>query len=404
MKKYCFIIITTLIFSVSAFGQKEFQKGYFIDNSGTKTACFIQNQGWLDNPLQFKYKMELEGVAATKSITEVKSFAIGNAVKFERHKVKIDRSSERIDEMSNTIDPEFNEETLFLKVLVEGIATLYSYEEKGLYRYFYKINDAVEQLVYKSYITEDRKIKENNGFRGQLWDNLKIPGVSQNRYKNLKYDNKDLISLFEDYNSGTSNTYTTYKEEGAKGKFNITIRPGIKQASFEVENPLIIWREMRFDNEVNFRFGVELEYVLPFNTNKWAIALEPTYSYYKSEKTIPSNSLFVTGRADYKAIELPISLRHYFFLNKTNSLFVNASLIADANFNSSFTLTRSNGTVVNTFDVRSNIDVALGGGLKINNRYSAEIRYAFRKDIIDSEATWSSKLSTLSFILGYTLF
>ncbi|GGD17093.1 porin family protein [Hyunsoonleella pacifica] len=400
----CLFLLFLVAFSINSYGQKSLESGYFIDNSNNKTTCYIQNIGWLDSPTQFKYKTQLEGSLEIKTITEVKEFAIGNTVKFERHKVMIDRSSEKVSEMSNQINPVFNEETLFLKVLVEGNATLYSYGDKDLYRYFYKTDDGVKQLVFKSYVTDDDQIKENNSYKGQLWDNIKVSGLSEHNYKKIDYEKKDLITLFEQYNADKNSNYTIYKQKNAKGKLNITLRPGINQQSFEVSNSLIIWKSMRFDNETSFRMGVELEYILPFNTNKWGIVLEPTFSSYKSEKTIPSNSLLVTGRVDYKSIEFPVSLRHYFFLNENNSFFINASIIVDTSFDSSLTITRSNGTVVNKFDVASGVDYALGGGFKTKNKYSIEARYSFSKNLIATEGSWNSKLSIFAVIVGYTLF
>jgi hypothetical protein len=47
----------------------------------------------------------------------------------------------------------------------------------------------------------------------------------------------------------------------------------------------------KFDNKISFRIGLEAEFILPFNKNKWAVFAEPTYQYYKTEK----QSLFMKG-------------------------------------------------------------------------------------------------------------
>ena len=49
----------------------------------------------------------------------------------------MDFSNESISNLSSTKNPEFIEQTLFLRVLMEGVSNLYQYEIDGLSRFFY---------------------------------------------------------------------------------------------------------------------------------------------------------------------------------------------------------------------------------------------------------------------------
>jgi len=130
-----------------------------------------------------------------------------------------------------------------------------------------------------------------------------------------------------------------------------------------------------------------------FNKNKWAIIIEPTYQYYKAEdKSITNLSNTIV---DYNSLELPIGVRHYFFLNNNSKIFINGSTIYD------FVL---NSKVRNRLDASSSVNLAMGLGYNYNNAYSIEFRYQTNRDILTDYVSWNSDYKTISIIFGYTLF
>ncbi|MEY2868107.1 MAG: hypothetical protein RIR01_525, partial [Bacteroidota bacterium] len=151
MKKRLFLLLTILT-ALNSFAQIDLEKGYFINNSNIKTECFIKNIDWLDNPVEFEYKLTPESGYISAKINSVKEFGIYDKSKYIRAKVAMDRSSTKAAELSISKIPVFKEEELFLKVLVEGKANLYEYIDGNLLRFFYSIdNSAISQLVYKQY-------------------------------------------------------------------------------------------------------------------------------------------------------------------------------------------------------------------------------------------------------------
>ncbi len=114
MKKLL-LALFTLILSVNSSAQINFEKGYFINNSGDKTECLIKNIDWKNNPTEFLYKLLENDTPKTATIEMVKEFGINNISKYSRANVNIDRSSEMADKLSTNKSPVFNEEQLFLK-------------------------------------------------------------------------------------------------------------------------------------------------------------------------------------------------------------------------------------------------------------------------------------------------
>ncbi|MCL9809785.1 PorT family protein [Flavobacterium luminosum] len=407
MKKRLLFLLTTIL-SFNCYAQISFEKGYYIDNNDQKNNCLIKNIDWKNNPTEIEYKLSENSETKNVSIKSIKEFGIDNISKYIRSKVNIDRSSENIDNLSSDRNPIFQEEELFLKVLVEGKANLYEYVDSNLRRYFYSNeNSNIEQLIFKSYITPENNISENNRFRQQLWNDLKCPNFKMNKIENLEYKKNALVQFFTEYNKCHNNELVYFETKQKRDLFNLSIRPRINNSSLSIQNTLYDSRDTNFDNKIGFGFGLEAEYILPFNKNKWAIAIEPTYQSYKSEKR--TNVNYVSGgvliaNVDYTSIEVPLSVRHYFFLNKNSKIFMNASLIFDFNSKSTIKFTRKDGSTLNTFEVNSTNNLAIGIGYKQNDRYSLEARFQTNREIMSDYNFWSSEYKTFSIIFGYTLF
>lgn len=396
-----------LVFLISIFAyhcnaQIYFEKGYFINNSGQRTDCLIKNIDWKNNPTKFQYKLSEKGEIKIATIKSIEEFGITGLSKYNKYIVNIDRSSKNIKNLSTVKKSMFNEEQLFLKVLVEGKANLYVYEDKNLRRYFYKTDISnIEQLVFKNYRTTDNKVGENKRYKQQLWNNLKCQNIQMKSIENINYKKNELVNLFIKYNECHNSEFTHFEKKQKGSMFNLTLRPGLNSSSLLIQrNTSVSSREADFDGELGFRIGIEAELILPFNKNKWAVLIEPTYQYFKSETIYNEQSVNAQiAKVDYKSIEFQIGIRHYFFLNDKSKFFINGSYVLDFSFNSNIEL-----------DLGLNLDIekvsstAFGLGYNYNNKYSLELRYGLSRDLLTNYANWSTDFNSLSVIFGYTIF
>ncbi|TYP72972.1 porin family protein [Aquimarina intermedia] len=411
MKNHLLFLFVSIL-SINCYSQISFEKGYYINNSGQKFDCLIKNSDWKNNPDTFDYKISEESKIETGRLGLVKEFGIYGVSKYSREVVQIDRSSDKLINLSYDKNPSFNEEQLFLKILVEGKANLYLYENGSFRKYFYNIdNSKVEQLIYKKYKVSRDQVGSNNRFRQQLWNNLKCSTITINKVENLKYNKKELIKFFVQYNECINPDFRNYIEKHKKNHFNLTLRPRLSNSSLTIQNSSTNSSarntDTDFGNKLGFGFGIEAEFILPFNKNKWAISIEPTYRSFKAEKTTDVNNLSggkLISEVDYKFIEIPISLRHYFFISNNSKVFVNASYIFDIDSNSSLEYKRSDGSKLNSLDVKGRDNLALGIGYNLNNKYVLEIRYQTSREILDNYVFWTSDYKTLSIIFGYSIF
>ncbi|SDS14861.1 hypothetical protein SAMN05216503_2131 [Polaribacter sp. KT25b] len=382
-----------LFYSINCNSQISYVEGYYINNSNQKINCLIKDIDWKNNPQKFKYKTTEQAEDKTLTIKTVKEFGINNVSKYIRAVVNIDMSSRKLDQLSNEKDPIFKQEQLFLKVLIEGDASLFLYNYKSLRRYFYQTpNKDINQLVFKEYKSANNKIETNNKFRNQLYTNLKCNDITINDVNDVDYKKEELLNFFTKYNTCKNSEFINFEEKRKSDSFNFTIRPGINSSSLSIRNGAANSRNEDYDNEFNFRLGLELEFIMGFNNNKWALLIEPTYQYYKTNNEVLNYSL---NNADYQSIELPIGIRHYVFLNKTSKFFINGSYIYDLAINSK----------VRGLDAKSNSgNFAFGVGYKYNNKYSVEFRYHTSRDILTDYVTWTSDYKTASIIFGYSIF
>lgn len=407
-KQILFLLITVL--SLNCYSQITFENGYYIDNTDQKINCLIKNIDWKNNPTEFEYKLSEGSESKKANLESVKEFGINDVSKYVRSIVNIDRSSEITNYLSNDKDPVFQEEELFLKVLIEGKFTLYEYVDQNLKRYFYNNdNSNIEQLIFKSYKTDNDKIGKNDRFKQQLWINLKCNNFDMSKIEGLDYKKNDLVNIFEEYNECNDQEFVNYTKKTKTDFFNLTLRPRLNSSSLKVQSFDTNSRDVDFDNKFGFGFGVEAEFILPFNKNKWAIAIEPTYQSFNSEKTVNVDN--VTGgeliaNVDYTSIEVPVSLRYYFFLEKNSKVFLNTSYIVDLKSESSIEYTRNDGSNIKTLEIYSGANLAFGIGYKHNDKYSLEARYQTNRELLGNyNSNWSAEYSTsLSVIFGYSLF
>ena len=373
MKKLLSILFLGFFYCQS-FSQVKFEKAYFIDNDNVRTACFIKNKDLYQNPNSFEYKLTQEELdVKIGDIKNIKEFEIANTIKFVRNFVKIDVSSPDLGQIKDVREPEWVEKTLYLKVLIEGKASLYEFKDKALKRFFYKTdNIPITQLIFKKYYipnTNYMSLGVNNDFQKQIWEEMNCENQTLDKVLKLQYERKDLVDYFIKYNNCKNIGYKDYNKNISKSSFNIKIKGGFNVSPYnDYDNA-----DEKVDfsgNKLFLKYGGEFEYITPFNRNKWAIFMELTYQTYKFSAITTDYSTFGeafdrTSESSYseKGFFTFAGVRYYMYLKDNSRIFINAGLFR-------------------TF----------GLGYSYNDKFNLETRYA------------NTGLCRYSVIFGYTLF
>jgi hypothetical protein len=406
-----FRILCLALLSVTALSsaQIQFKKGYFIDNNNLKVNCFIKNSDWKNNPVEFEYKQDINSNPEIGTIKTIKEFGIYDLFKYVRETIDIDRTNDNPNKLKYDKNPNWSNENLFLNVLVEGKASLYYYEDQNLQRFFYSVDDsAIKQLVYKKYVVQHAYPKYNylrtsfvtvnNSFHDQLWSDVLCPNITVDYIDKIDYKRDELEKYFIRFNECSKDSFRVFTKDINRKSFTLKITPGINHSTLALYNGA----QNHYNSEQTIRIGLETEFLLPFDRDKWGIIIEPSYQYLTSEMIFNTriSSVKKTFKIDYQYIELPVGARHYFYLNGNKMIFVNVLFIPylTFNFNSSIDIDNTHFP-----EVKTRMCAALGGGLDYK-RFSAEIRCYSKQEIGLDYSDWTTHYNRISFILGYKLF
>lgn len=404
MKKL--VLIVFAIVTTHCYAQINFEKGYYITNSNQRIECFIKNVDWRSNPTSFQYKQTQNSGIRSGNILTIKEFGIYDSSKFIRSKVFIDRSDEYVNHMSKEKRAILKEETLFLKVLIEGKASLYFYQDNNLKRFFYSVDNAdIKQLIYKVYEISITAMGKNERYKQQLLKELQCDQITKKSIQQLSYKHKQLTNFFTKYNTCVHSDYSSWVEKTKRElAINFKIKSGVRLATLQFRpHPK---RIIDFDSQLGISLGIETEVVLPFNQGKWSFFFDPTFQYYnvKGHRNIPyPPSLAHLNKIEtkYSSIELPLGIRHYFFLNENSKLFINAALVFDFVLgNSQIIRPRSSFNL----NIDSDHNFAFGIGYVFNKKYGLEARYNTGRDITSKYVFFTSSFESVGLVFSYQLF
>ena len=395
--------LVLFLFAIASFGQMEFEKGYLITKDHQRIECFIKNQEWKDNPEEFSYKLTKSGVTQKGKLGSVQEFSIPGSFKFVNADVKIDRQLKPTIGLKNELTPVWSQERLFLKVLQEGKAKLYSYDNNKLKRFFYSLSDtSINQLVYLETLNGFTLIK-NTSYQQQLWGNLKAPNATMNSIKEINYTQKDLESYFKTYNESFGGPVQEINKEKRGSYFNLKFAPGINSSSVTtsmVVDATNLKSKVDFGSKTGFQAGLEAELIVPINKYHWGILFEPTYLSYSGE----AQGKYGLSSISYKAVEFPIGLRYYFPINENTKIFlngfVNPGFAINLNSNIGYFEYFSIPNDPKTVNIKTSANAALGGGIEFN-RFSLEARYYTNNNLLNGQSIGNADYSRFTLALGY---
>ncbi|MEM7371831.1 MAG: hypothetical protein AAF587_24665 [Bacteroidota bacterium] len=411
-KTFCLFVVCSVQLSSSVFGQIDYRPGYYIDQKNERIACFIRDAEWEKNPSFIWIKHSEEGTREKKTIEDVREFGSEREIKYIRETVQIDTTDDRLSKLSSHSQGGYVEQIVFLKVLVSGEASLFLYQTRAFKRFFYQMKEQeIRPLVYRRYLDGDqRSVLKNNQYQNELWLNLNCNRAPMRAFENLRYSESSLVKSFQRYNDCRSETYVDYYSKKTKDILNVSIRPGINYSVMNTSIPNVPQMQ-----DTTFRLGVEAEISLPFRRKKWAILLEPTYQSIQ-RRMISRQTGEEVGYLDYHSIDLPIGLRHSFFIGENSRIFVNGSLMLF-----SFTL-RGNLLVPTLVEVQdaftsstrwvtrplethvvSSMTPSFGVGYGLYDRFALEFRYHMNRAVDRHLLGSTTRYTTIGFILSYTI-
>jgi hypothetical protein len=315
-------LVILFIFSVSAFAQIEFEEAYYITQDGVKKQGLIKNLGWKKNPNSFQFKSSENEVPKVVDITEAPLFEIIGQLKYVRAEVPVDQSTDSRTQLGVSMVPEFETDTVFLKVVLEGVASLFELETEVNKRFYFQINNGeIVPLEYKKFFISSTEIRTNKTYQQQLANQLLCANTEVIDFEKIEYKKRALIAVFKSYHTCMNSEYIEYKGKKTK-RLNISIGPRVYISTLEVTGS----RERDFadfGSVTHFTFDIEVEAFLPFNNNQWSILFGVTPQRFSNTIT----NEFGTVSFDHSSINVPVGVRFNKYLNPQSRWYLQSGLI-----------------------------------------------------------------------------
>jgi hypothetical protein len=390
-----FLFFCLILLSICAKAQIRFEKGYMIDNDNVKTICNIRNVDWDNNPSSFRYQLPGSNEVLEGRLPEIREFGIDGGNSYVRAFAKLDHRSTDVNRLSNGRNPEWKEELVFLKMLVEGEAKLLQYKQGDVSQFYYQKSDSLfTPLIFRRYIDGNGQPATNFGFRQQLLNDLPCEGITQLQIERTNYREGDLIRFFDRYNTCRNPAAKTSVKQVNRRVFNVRITAGADMTMLSTRNFTFTGGGKREGSAVSARIGMEGEYFAPFHQNKWSLLAEPGFQYYK----FPLSGAGFVLDVNFWTLELPVGVRHHFYLTDKTKIFVNALY--------AWTLKEQ---ATDKHDDNVDYGVIAGsnfaGGIGIaSGRFSLEARYYLKRSLHANRARVDAQYAKASVILGYRLF
>jgi hypothetical protein len=231
--------------------------------------------------------------------------------------------------------------------------------------------------------------------------------ISERNITSLSYKESSLLRYFRKYSDCKNIKYKIYDEFSDKKGFSFKLKAGISYTSFNVDRVGIdLFRysyQIKYDAKITPVFGFEIEYFLPIKGNKWSVYVDPKYRSFSGKKnveTFPNRTQDV--EVSYRAIEIPINLRYYKYLDSGSAFSLNAGFSFAENMNSNIDFEISNLLFEELSEVNTTIIPIFGIGYH-REKYTLELTYSNR-NILRTSPLFTSDFNTLDLSLSYTLF
>jgi len=410
MKRLILFFSVIFLISLSAEGQTNFVTGYIVDNAGNKTICSLRNVGVAESADKYEYRLDKRGKVFPMSLAEITEFGIEGRLKCIKALIPVDISPSRIArEEDAQKGPEWDRGHAYLKVLVEGdAASLYSYYSEGTETFYYKTDTVPLTILYhKEYVVDvasgyaDKRLS-NDTFRSQLAENMPIEG--DHSYETLPYVRKPLIRYFSRYNDSRKAAYEVPDySEPLSSKFVVKLAGNYNMMDLTSTYTGERMEKILFSDKNSIGFGLEFEYVLPFNNHKFSIFAESNFYSYHSEFSTQfvEQSVHDSHPTKMKFVEIPLGVNMFMNLNDRNRFFVKAG------YSPSFTqffLGDSSVTLWSpTPETFSSSGRAFLGAGYNHGRLNLEARYYTGMDVTQGVLFWESDFSHISFRLSYAI-
>lgn len=409
-------ILSAIVLIAGFFSHAQNVKGYYITEAGNRTDGYFKQANFFNESNLYFETSESDAEYTHISADEIKEYSAGTDVKFQKFTVNIDDTNLNGTGVGYKKNAVYVQRTIFLNVIVEGDATLYSYSsDKGL-KFFYKVDSKgipVTQLLYKKYYRSQSDIAENSMYKQQLFNDVNCYGNKASSFAEKKYTKNELKIIFEDYNyckdGGASGAKVLEATASKKAAFKIAVLGNIGVSKSYIQDAKGV-NNFSSNNRVTFQLGAEPSVLLP--SGKLAFFLRMLYERHSAKQIMTSISKDRVSVDSYgigsDIFTFSIGPRYNLPVGRRDVAFIDASFglsLPSGSFDRNYNTTTDLGTVTVNESIKPKSDYFfnVGIGYEIDRRYGIDVRYDTERQLIPDGHPYSLSLKRFSIGIRYTI-
>ncbi|MEA1887757.1 MAG: hypothetical protein U9N72_11165 [Bacteroidota bacterium] len=399
-------------------GQQYFLEGEIVSAENELLEGFIDYRDWKYNPDIIRFIPDGKITPLTFSPSDLMSFTVNNE-RFIAAEVTIERTPDNLDELLNVGGRIISREKVFLRVLVEGLTSLYYYNERQSGKHFYirkDIGGEIIELKQYSVISEIEGQKEvlvQDEYKDQLENIMRDCPMLIPMTHLVDYNRSELTELVEEYNKCLKGEIY-YVAELPSVEYEARLSAGL--SAFYIN-----FRGSGSDDLVVANFpishkpyaAVGLNIIFPFSRKTFSVYNEAGIHIYESSDHIQ----WYESEKVYEDVEMTLGATRICLLNtirytypaKRFRPFIYAGVVNTYSFN----ITNNKKSVMHFYSTvtehtseaiaghgRYSFSLAGGIGIKYKNA-GLDLRYELGRGI-KSTTNVSSSTYTVFFLLHYS--
>jgi hypothetical protein len=276
-------ILISVLNIISASSKDLFTPGTIFLQNGDSINGLIEDKDWSVNPKSIAFKARPSGEVRNYTPLEIQSFRINGRSRYTSYMGPLDRSSMKLDELDYSVALPASLDTIFLRVLVEGEATLLycndSYDRK---HFLIQKDDSVTELHYKKYLkTVSGKTitAELETYKIQVTRILSDCEEFSNEIMtlHLSFSMSDLMNAVLRYNKCKKKI--TYVAPIQKIHVAPVILAGVSTSRLTFKT----LEEFSAGPQTGFTGGVGINFILPRNHRRFILYTELFFRSFKAE-------------------------------------------------------------------------------------------------------------------------
>jgi hypothetical protein len=271
--------------SQQLYAQENFVPGYIVQQNGDTLQGLIDYRNWEKSPDRITFKVSTGAVKQVLTPIGIKGFMV-DVAKYSGAVVQTEVTPISTNELTNNPALQFETDTTFLEVLVQGPKELLFYVNKqGNKQFYIGTGGEVILLTYKKYLKDFEGktiIAENNTYRNQLSFYFNDCADLTSKIGNTPYTQSGLSSLYHAYYACTDqSTRYTKGTDKVVARFGIESGVTLTTIKFSETDEFGYLSHAEFTSSFNPSAGIFLNIKFPRNFGKLSLHNELFYNTYK---------------------------------------------------------------------------------------------------------------------------